>query len=367
MARVSDAQHIGEWDKVMIEYGYQELPRSVQSSDAATLGYLQRLIADAETQRGYRFLSDQDNGGRAGGIHGLDWRSSQWDNGMDPAVALEHALDIRQAALDTLDERSLQLYEPYSKLRDVLPPVWLWHRYEVEVAAKTLGGVEFQHVVKGGPNADSGRAHPTIASMQWASLDALLRAVTPDALSISPALADSILPTAFGYRFDPDSDWLEGRMGDLFDSLGAAEVAGGMVFSYLLEVERATRIHAQNPDGGHVVDRTQLPSLEGYLSAITERVLPRAGTACQDGKGAQLPVLIASLYADRLIKLHIASSHRIRSIVAHCVDEAIQLVTTHAVTCTPSTGAEWIAVASALSAKEPIITDQLPVPAGAPI
>ena len=187
------AQRIGEWDKVMIEYGYQELPRSVQVSDAATLAYLQRTIADAETQRGYRFLSDQDNGGRggldsSGGIHGLDWRSSQWDNGMDPAVALEHALDIRQAALATLDEQSLQLYEPYSKLRDVLPPVWLWHRYEVEVAAKTLGGVEFQHIVKGDPNADSGRARPSAAPMQWASLNALLRAVSPEALTIPRSL-----------------------------------------------------------------------------------------------------------------------------------------------------------------------------------
>ena len=76
------------------------LPRSAQGSDAATLSYLQRVISDAETQRGYVFLSDQDNGGRggpdsSGGIRGLDWRASQWDNGMDPAEAVRTGADQR--------------------------------------------------------------------------------------------------------------------------------------------------------------------------------------------------------------------------------------------------------------------------------
>lgn len=368
------AQHIGEWDKVMIEYGYQELPRSAQGSDAAALSYLQRVISDAETQRGYVFLSDQDNGGRggpdsSGGIRGLDWRSSQWDNGMDPAEALEHALDVRQTALATLDERSLQPYDPYSKLRDVLPPVWLWHRYEVEVAAKALGGVEFQHVVKGEPNAAEGRATPTAAPLQWGSLDALLRAVTPETLSMSPALSDAILPPAFGYTFDPDTDWLEGRMGDLFDPLGAAEIAAGVVFSYLLEGERVTRINAQNPTGGSITDRTQLPSLRVYLSTITAGALPRTGVPCQEGAASQLPVLIANLYADRLIKLHLAATHRVRSMIATNVGEVVAMVTAHAATCSPATAAEWTAIADALTAGKPIITDadHLTVPAGAPI
>ena len=53
---------------------------------------------------------------------------------MNPAEALEHSLDVRQIALATLDENTLQPFQPYSKLRDLLPLVWLWHRYEVEVS-----------------------------------------------------------------------------------------------------------------------------------------------------------------------------------------------------------------------------------------
>ena len=40
---------------------------------------------------------------------------------MNPAEALEHSLDVRQIALATLDENTLQPFQPYSKLRDLLP------------------------------------------------------------------------------------------------------------------------------------------------------------------------------------------------------------------------------------------------------
>ena len=84
---------------------------------------------------------------------------------------------------------------------------------------------------------------------------------------------------------------------------------------------------------GLPADRTQLPSLAAYLSAITERVLPQAGAVCQDGAASQLPLLIANVFADRIIKLHMAASHRIRPIVAHCIDEATQVAAAHASSC----------------------------------
>ena len=186
------AQHIGEWDKVVIEYGYERAPSRIEGDYEATKAWLVQKQADAERTRGFQFLEDEANGGRggpdsSGGIKGMDWRSSQWDNGMSPADALEHALDVRAQALSTLDERVLQPFQPYSELRNVVPPVWLWHRYEVETAAKTLGGVEFQHIIKGDPFAEAGMPHPTAAAEQWACLDALLRCAVlqPDALNPS--------------------------------------------------------------------------------------------------------------------------------------------------------------------------------------
>ena len=81
--------------------GYGQLPASAQRSESAQLDYLQRLIEQAEREKGYVFGTDQDNGPRptpdsVGGLFGFDWRSSQWDNGRDPAEALQLALDVRE-------------------------------------------------------------------------------------------------------------------------------------------------------------------------------------------------------------------------------------------------------------------------------
>jgi hypothetical protein len=208
---------------------------------------------------------------------------------------------------------------------------------------------------------------------------------------MSPALSDSILPPAFGYSgnsADPDHDWLEGRMGDLFDRMGAAEIAVGMVFSYLLDADRVTRIHEQNSDLSIVavadIDRTELPSLSTYLSTITAAVITaqisqrhgdhwhvhaRPGASCQEGAASQLPVLIVNVYADRLIKLQTAgASFRVRTIIATHIDEARAMASAHGALCSPATAAEWDAIAAALSAGNmPIIPDLLTVPPGAPI
>ena len=103
----SYVQEIGEFDKFSITYGYGQLPASVsianrsftiatanemraelvmgqaRGSESATLGYLQRLIEQAEREKNYVFGTDQDNGPRptpdsVGGLYGFDWRSSQW-------------------------------------------------------------------------------------------------------------------------------------------------------------------------------------------------------------------------------------------------------------------------------------------------
>ena len=97
------------------------------------------------------------------------------------------------------------------------------------MAAKALGGVQFQHLVAGeGSDAvAAGRTHATSATVQWACFRALLRACCSiDTLTVPSALAASVLPAAFGFSrssaADVDkTDWLEGRTGELFDPLGA--------------------------------------------------------------------------------------------------------------------------------------------------
>ena len=320
---------------------------------------------------------------------------------MNPAEALEHSLDVRQIALATLDENTLQPFQPYSKLRDLLPLVWLWHRYEVEVspatvcsshlttpssdadrccqqvASKTLGGVEYQHVVKGGANAAAGRNAPTPARVQWASLRALLRSVQPNMLTMSDDLVDSILPPAFGYSAsssaDPDTDWLGSRMGDLFDPLAAAEMAAAMTFDYLLTAQRSTRLIAQNPDDAQ--GEAELPSLRTLLRETTRSVIPTgAGASCVSNPESRVGLVVANVYADRLVRLAADSSFRIKVQVQEGVSAAADACEARARLCADEPAAaagleaEWEAIASALRSGRRILGDgDLPLPQGSPI
>ena len=65
-------------------------------------------------------------------------------------------------------------------------------------------------------------------------------------------------------------DWLGSRMGDLFDPLGAAEMAAAMTFDYLLTTQRSTRLVDQNPDD--LQGDGALPSLRTVLRETTESV-----------------------------------------------------------------------------------------------
>jgi len=244
---------------------------------------------------------------------------------------------------------------------------------QVEVAAKTLGGVEFQHVVKDGPNAEAGRSRPTDAALQWRSLRALLSAVTPEALALSASLVESVLPPAFGYSkssaADPDTDWFVGRMGDLFDPVAAAEVAAGLVFTYVLEGERATRLHYQNPQGGS--DPAALPSLEAVLDETMAAAVPSAERCAGQGAEGQLELLVANLFADKLIKLRNGAHFRIERILATKAAATQERLVAQQAACAAAgaggVAAEWGGVAEALRAGKPIIDDWLPLPAGAPI
>jgi Met-zincin len=143
--KVSYSDGIGEFDKIAINYGYGVFT----SSDGSRVSFaeeekiLEQLIDEAESE-GYVYLTDQD-----AGAMGLDWRDTAWDRGPDPIMELNISLAIRAAGLKRLSERAVPVGSPLSTLREVIPPVFLWHRYQVEAVVKLLGGVTFQYVLRG--------------------------------------------------------------------------------------------------------------------------------------------------------------------------------------------------------------------------
>jgi len=259
---LSDAYGVGlgDWDRFAIDWAYAAPPPG-QDADAAA-----RIKADAMIAGGARFVSD----GEARSASSAQPWGSLWDDGADPVAELNRMLQVRAAALAQFGTMVLRPGEPLANLRRKFVPIWLLHRYQVEAAAKLVGGVGFTYAVKGDarPGGD-----PVPTDRQLAALDALLAALTPQALTVPPALLAQ-LSAANGGSDDRqyDIEVMPTAGGPVFDALVAADTAATVVLGPLLDQRRLTRLnlqHAANP---------ALPGVEVLLDRLEATVLARRDT-----------------------------------------------------------------------------------------
>ncbi len=237
---------IGEWDAVAVTYGYQDFPEGTDE-DAA----LDSILADARG-RGITFVSDQD-ARPAGSAHP---RVHLWDNGVDAAAELNRVMDVRRVALDRFGEAAIPFGRPLATMEEALVPLYLHHRYQVEAAAKLLGGLEYAYTLRG-----DGQPPPTPvpAADQRAALDALLRTLDPAELALPKGVAAAIPPRP--YTYGPHRELFDRWTGLAFDAISPAAAAADVTLSMILHEERAARLiqqaalDASLPDLGEVVDR----------------------------------------------------------------------------------------------------------------
>ena len=231
------AAGIGEWDKIAIRWGYG-------NDDAALTEGL---------KRGFRFISDAD--ARApGGAHP---QAHLWDNSANAAEELDRIMQVRRRALERFGENAIRPGTPMSSLADVLVPVYLAHRYQVEAAVKLLGGLDYSYALRG-----DGQVVTQIvpAAEQKKALEALLRTVSPEALTLSERLLKVLPPRAYG--FDRSRESFGSRTGITFDPVSAAEAAASLTLGLILHPERASRLvqhHARD---------SSAPSLDQVLDAV---------------------------------------------------------------------------------------------------
>jgi hypothetical protein len=265
------ATGVGEWDRVAIAYGYQDFPKGTDER-----AELRRLLRAARA-KGLVFLSDAD-ARPAGSTHPL---AHLWDNGADAVAELDRVLRVRARALERLSEKVVPLGEPLSTLEDRLVLVYLYHRYQVEAAAKVLGGLSYSYAVRG--EGDPGPA-VVKAEDQERALGALLRTLHPDVLAVPERLLRLLPPPAYGH--DRTAEHFAGRTGVAFDALAGPEAAANLTAGLLLEPARATRLveqHARDgrcPGLGVVIDRLlaatwKQPAEGGYRGEV-RRVVSQA-------------------------------------------------------------------------------------------
>ena len=50
---------------------------------------------------------------------------------------------VRKVALNNFGENNIRTGQPYSDIEDVLVPTYFLHRFQIEAAAKVVGGLNF--------------------------------------------------------------------------------------------------------------------------------------------------------------------------------------------------------------------------------
>jgi hypothetical protein len=262
------AAGIGEWDKVAIGYGYQDFGPGIDETQA-----LDKTLSDAFA-RGLMYLTDQD----ARPASSASSVAHLWDNGTNAIDELGNVMKVRAAALRRFGENNIREGAPMATIEDVLVPIYMYHRYQVEAATKLIGGQDYTFSLRG-----KGDRNPEIVAPeeQRRALAVVLDTIKPEALAVPETLLRLIPPRPSGYPRTREDFRI--RTQPAFDALAPAEAIADHVSGFLLNQERAARLvqfHARdqrNPGLAEVIDKIlaatwKAPAATGYAGEIQRTV-----------------------------------------------------------------------------------------------
>jgi len=222
---------VGAWDDWTVRFLYGDYEGPEKAAQA-------KLVAAADAA-GLLYVSDADSRSVGSG-HA---KGALWDTGEDALESLKNTLAVRRKALDNFGARNLRGGEAYKALQTKIVPLYLYHRYQLQAAAKYLGGYEFSYRTKG-----DGRSVPTVVAppKQFAALTGLLETVAPKTLDIDNAVLADLVPLG-GANGDLqfDRETFDGAGRPMFDHTGAAAVAADLTFDALLHPRRLLRLYEQ--------------------------------------------------------------------------------------------------------------------------
>ena len=241
---------LGDWDRFAIRWLYGSIPAGEPGAAA-----LEAVVRDGYAH-GLSYVRDED-ARPTGSAHP---RGALWDDGADPVAALAQALAVRKVALERFGPRNLPAGSPLSDLRRMVVPVYLFHRYEVDAVAKSIGGVDFTYGVLGD---GSPPPRPVDGPAQRRALSALLATLEPEVLDLPDTTIDALSAGRDGasdraYEVEVFGD----NQSPIFDIATAARAAVDITLDDLLEPSRLERVADQGarlPDAlrlGELLDRT---------------------------------------------------------------------------------------------------------------
>ncbi len=249
---------IGEWDKIAITWGYQHFAPSTNETAA-----LNKMLTDA-TKKGLQFISDRD-ARAAGGLHPT---AHLWDNGNDAATELTEIIKVRKKALQQFGENNIRPGMPMAMLEDVLVPVYLSHRYQIEAVTKLVGGLNYTYALRGDGQLVT---KPLSKQEQLKALQAVTDCIDPAFLLLPDHIVKLIPPRPSGYSFT--RELFKKRTGLAFDALSPAETAADLPLSFLFNTDRINRMMQYEAANGGL----GLKEMIDILINKTWKALPKTG------------------------------------------------------------------------------------------
>ncbi|MGY6559858.1 MAG: zinc-dependent metalloprotease [Nitritalea sp.] len=247
-------QKIGAWDIWAIRYGYEPVPEGQTEAE-----HLKTLLEDTYAA-GHTFISDTD----ARHPSGSHPQAHLWDNGEDAAEELKRMLEIREQKLATFSLNSIPEGTPEALMEEVLVPLYLMHRYQLEATSKRIGGLDYTYKVKG----DNQRVQVRLdAATQRGALDAILESLRAEQLALPEFIIERIPPRPMGYGRNRET--FPSRNGLNFDPFAPAENVLDLALGLLLEPGRANRLHQQ-----HLFEPS-LPTYQELVDALSEALVVR--------------------------------------------------------------------------------------------
>ncbi len=219
-------RRIGEYDKLAITWLYQDFPEGTNEVEAL------RALTEDGIARGLIYMGHTNNN-FVGAGHQF---ASVWDNGANLVDHLKHEIEVRRIGLDRFGLSVIRPGEPLSSLEQVLLPLYLHHRFQLNSAAQSLGGADYRYALRG-----DGQTAVTIVpgDEQRDALETILSTLTVEFLALPEQIVQVIPPPAYRFRA---GEVFEGHTELVFDPLGAAEGAASLSVQRLLHPERMARL-----------------------------------------------------------------------------------------------------------------------------
>ena len=301
------AKGVGAYDVLAVRYAYAQFPATIE--EARALGDLVRKgLSD-----GLLFLSDAD-ARPAGAAHPL---ASLWDNGDDPVASLRHEMKVRAIGLERFGIDQLSEGMPLSDLEAKLLPLYLHHRYQLQAALKTLGGVRYSYAVRDSQETRVSSVAPfEPAERQRDALLAVLSTIETQSLMLPDRILALIPPQAFNQP-QGTAERFKGETGLTFDPVAAAVTAADLAVTGLLNPQRAARLiesHSRDP---------KAPGFEDVVALLIAKTL---NNDTDRGRAGEVVRAVQWLVVTRLIGLASEESAdpRVRAVASHALRKFVE-------------------------------------------